>query len=195
MGIRPSALALTVAISRLGAVSVLLRSDGDVAREAELGQVQRIIADPERASLAAELGGVHTFVLGGGGGPREISVPVTNEMEQIDPDAVVPPRWYRPDPGRATDFAFIVFTGEGAGTRMSRITNRRWALSAFGTASSAARARVLRIDRGRCDPGEPQRLQGGVNGTAAAREHGGADRRIRRRVPDACARLGGLRPT
>ncbi len=138
MGTRPSALALTVAISRLGAVSVLLRSDGDLAREAELGQVQRIIADPERAPLAAELGAVHTFVLGGGGGPRELSVPVTNDMEQIDPNAVALPRWYRPDPGRATDFAFIVFTGEGAGTRMSRITNRRWALSAFGTASSAA---------------------------------------------------------
>ena len=41
-------------------------------------------------------------------------------------------------PGRAGDVAFIVFTGEGERTRMSRITNRRWALSAFGTASSAA---------------------------------------------------------
>ena len=39
MGARPSALALAVAISRLGAVSVLLRPDGDVAREARLGQV------------------------------------------------------------------------------------------------------------------------------------------------------------
>ena len=34
--------------------------------------------------------------------------------------------------------AFILFTGAGESTRMSRITNRRWALSAFGTASSAA---------------------------------------------------------
>ena len=49
MGTRPSALALAVAINRLGAVSVLLRPDGDVAREAKLGQVERIIADPERA--------------------------------------------------------------------------------------------------------------------------------------------------
>src|SRR5947209_464589 len=59
-------------------------------------------------------------------------------MEQIDPNAVSLPRWYRPNPGRAGDVAFIVFTGEGEGTRMSRITNRRWAMSAFGTASSAA---------------------------------------------------------
>jgi putative long chain acyl-CoA synthase len=138
MGARPSALALAVAISRLGAVSVLLRPDGDAVREAELGEVDRIIADPERASIAAGLGTVHTFVLGGGGAPRELGVPRTTDMEQIDPDAVSLPSWYRPNPGRASDLAFILFTGQGTRTRMSRITNRRWAQSAFGTASSAA---------------------------------------------------------
>jgi putative long chain acyl-CoA synthase len=139
MSTRPSALALVVALSRLGAVSVLLRPDGDVAREVQLGEATRIIADPERAPLAAGLGTVHTFVLGGGGAPRERpNPPLTTDMEQIDPAAVVLPKWYRPDPGRARDLAFIVFTGEGARTRMSRITNGRWAMSAFGTASSAA---------------------------------------------------------
>ena len=59
-------------------------------------------------------------------------------MEQIDPEAVELPKWYRPNPGRASDVAFILFTGSGEFTRMSRITNQRWALSAFGTASSAA---------------------------------------------------------
>jgi putative long chain acyl-CoA synthase len=138
MGTRPSALALTVALSRLGAVSVLLRPDGDLAREAELGQVRRIIADPERAALAAELGILHTFVLGGGGGPRNMELQDITDMEQIDPATVTLPRWYRPNPGRANDVAFITFTGEDGSTRMSRITNRRWAMSAFGTASSAA---------------------------------------------------------
>jgi putative long chain acyl-CoA synthase len=138
MGTRPSALALAVAINRLGAVSVLLRPDGDVQREAALGQVQRVIADPERAALASDVDVVHTFVLGGGGGPRNLGVPLTADMEQIDPDAVELPRWYRPNPGRAGDLAFILFTGEGEHTRMSRITNGRWAQSAFGTASSAA---------------------------------------------------------
>ncbi len=138
MGTRPSALALTVAISRLGAVAVLMRPDGEIEREAELGQITRVIADPERAVLAAGLGDLHTFVLGGGGGPRDLGVPLTTDMEQIDPDAVKLPKWYRPNPGKATDIAFILFTGEGERTRMSRITNRRWALSAFGTASSAA---------------------------------------------------------
>ncbi|HWF36704.1 MAG TPA: AMP-binding protein, partial [Solirubrobacteraceae bacterium] len=138
MGPRPTALALAVALSRLGAVSVLLRPDGDLARELELGQAERIIADPERAALAAGLGTVHTFVLGGGGEPRDLGVPVSADMEQIDPGTVELPKWYRPNAGRASDVAFVVFTGSGAGVRMSRITNRRWAMSAFGTASSAA---------------------------------------------------------
>jgi putative long chain acyl-CoA synthase len=138
MGVRPSALAVTVALNRLGAVAVLLRPDGDTQREAELGQVQRIIADPERASLAAGLGTVHTFVLGGGGGPRDLGIPLTADMEQIDPGRVRLPKWYRPNPGRAGDLAFVLFTGEGESTRLSRITNGRWVTSAFGTASSAA---------------------------------------------------------
>jgi putative long chain acyl-CoA synthase len=141
MGPRPSALALVAAISRLGAVAVLMRPDGDLAREAKLGQVERIIADPERAALVAGLGIVHTFVLGGGGGPRDLGAEGLIDMERIDPGAVRLPRWYRPNPGRAGDLAFIVFSGEGENTRMSRITNRRWAQSAFGTASSAALTR------------------------------------------------------
>jgi len=138
MGPRPSALAVVVAISRVGAVAVLMRPDGDLKREARLGQVERIITDPERAPLAAGLGTVHTFVLGGGGGPRELETADVIDMEAIDPEAVKLPRWYRPNPGRAGDLAFILFSGEGENTRMSRITNRRWAQSAFGTASSAA---------------------------------------------------------
>ena len=138
MGPRPSALALVIAISRIGAVSVLMRPDGDLAREARLGQMERIIADPERAELAAGLGRVHTFVLGGGGGSRDLGTDEVTDMEQIDPATVKLPRWYRPNPGRAGDLAFIVFSGEGENTRASRITNRRWAQSAFGTASSAA---------------------------------------------------------
>ena len=137
MGTRPSALALAVAISRLGAVAVLMRPDGDPEREARLAQVERVVADPESAGLASDLEGVSAFVLGGGGGPRDLG-PLLTDMEQIDPEAVRLPRWYRPNPGRASELAFILFTGEGERTRMNRITNQRWALSAFGTATSAA---------------------------------------------------------
>jgi putative long chain acyl-CoA synthase len=144
MGSRPSALAVVAALSRLGAVAVMLRPDGNTAREASLGAVRRIIADPERAPQAANASHpptVHTFVLGGGGGPRELELPLTTDLEQIDPRAVSLPAWYRPNPGRASDLAFILFTGDGDFVRMSRITNRRWAASAFGTASSAALSR------------------------------------------------------
>jgi putative long chain acyl-CoA synthase len=99
--------------------------------------VRRIIADPERAAQAAGEGHVHTFVLGGGGGPRDLGVEVTTDMEQIDPAGVRVPAWYSPNPGRASELAFVLFTGEGENTRISRITNGRWVTSALGTASSA----------------------------------------------------------
>jgi len=138
MTARPSALALAAALSRIGAVAVLMRPDGDFPREARLGQIERIVADPERAGQAAELEGVETLVLGGGGEPRDLGIARATDMEQIDPTAVTLPRWYTPNPGRARDLAFIVFSGEGEYTRASRITNSRWAQSAVGTASAAA---------------------------------------------------------
>ncbi|MCW2885964.1 MAG: Polyhydroxyalkanoic acid synthase [Streptosporangiaceae bacterium] len=141
MGTRPSALAALAALNRLGAVAVLLRPDGDLAAEARLGQVGRIIADPEHAARAMELEetfpGMQVCLLGGGAGERDLGLPLL-DMERIDPDDVELPGWYRPNPGRAGDLAFVLFTGEGERTRAGRITNRRWALSAFGTASSAA---------------------------------------------------------
>ena len=57
-------------------------------------------------------------------------------MERIDPDdgRRLPP-CYRPNPAPAPgDIAFVLFTGEGAGHEAVQITNRRWALSALGTA-------------------------------------------------------------
>ncbi|MFE9100876.1 AMP-binding protein [Actinomadura geliboluensis] len=135
METRPTALALVAALSRLGAVAVLLRPDGDPAAEARLGQVTRVIADPEHAAMAARLEGVQGYLLGGvGRGDRGALI----DMETIDPAKVELPGWYRANPGRAGDLAFVVFRGDGEQLRASRITNRRWALSAFGTASSAA---------------------------------------------------------
>ncbi|MFC5185294.1 alpha/beta fold hydrolase [Actinomadura harenae] len=135
MHTRPTALALVAALSRLGAVAVLLRPDGDPGREAALAGVTRVIADPDNASAAAALG-LPVHLLGGVRKRRDgTDVP---DMEAIDPDAVPLPAWYRPNPGRAGDAAFVLFAGDGEHTRANRVTNRRWALSAFGTASSAA---------------------------------------------------------
>jgi putative long chain acyl-CoA synthase len=133
---RPTALTVVAALSRLGAVAVLLRPDGDAAREAELGEIGRVVADPEHME-AARAANVQLLVLGGGAEPRDLG-PGVVDMERIDPDEVELPGWYRANPGRARDLAFILFTGSGERTRPNRITNRRWILSALGTASSAA---------------------------------------------------------
>jgi putative long chain acyl-CoA synthase len=139
MSTRPSGLSVVAALNRLGAVAVLMRPDGPVAHEAELGQVNRIIADPELAGRAREAkpDGAEVMVLGGGGEERDLGGGVI-DMERIDPDAVELPAWYEPNPGRAADLAFVLFTGEGERTRANRLTNGRWALSAFATASAAA---------------------------------------------------------
>ncbi|WP_433327344.1 AMP-binding protein [Spirillospora sp. CA-294931] len=132
---RPSALALVAALSRLGAVAVLLRPDGEPVREAALAKVTRVIVDPEHAGRAGELEGCEVHLLGGVRTSRD---PLLPDMEAIDPERVTLPGWYRPNPGRAGDLAFVLFSGDGEHLRANRITNRRWALSAFGTASSAA---------------------------------------------------------
>ena len=132
---RPTALTVVSALSRMGAVAVLLRPDGDVSREAELGEIGRVVADPEHMKRATDTG-VQVLVLGGGGEERDLGAGVV-DMERIDPSEVTLPDWYKPNPGRARDLAFILFTGSGERTRPNRITNRRWILSAFGTASSA----------------------------------------------------------
>jgi putative long chain acyl-CoA synthase len=135
MDTRPSALVAVAALNRLGAVAVMLRPDGPTARETQLAQITRLMVDPEHVN-AAELG-LEVLVLGGGGAPRELPDGVL-DMERIDPQAVDLPVWYEPNPGRAGDLAFILFTGSGETTRADRITNGRWARSALGAASSAS---------------------------------------------------------
>lgn len=140
MDTRPSALGVVAALNRLGAVAVLLRPDGWLEREVQLGRVSRIVADPEHGKQAAAVQSVPVHVLGGGGGPRDLGSAV-DDMEAIDPDAVPLPAWYQANPGRAQDLAFILFTGNADSTRVNRISNGRWALSAFGTAASASLTR------------------------------------------------------
>ncbi len=136
MEMRPSALTAVAALNRIGAVAVLLRPDGAVTREAQLGQVSRIVCDPQHREVAAQVD-AQILVLGGGAEERDLG-PGVVDMERIDPEQVDLPRWYRPTPGRARDLAFVLFTGEGERTRVNRITNGRWLLSAVGTASSAS---------------------------------------------------------
>ncbi len=138
METRPSALVAIAALSRLGAVAVLMPPDADPHAAARLGAVSEIIADPSNLEAARKLN-TRVLVLGGGES-RDLHVPEDADvidMEQIDPDTVELPGWYRSNPGLARDLAFIGFSSIGGELVARQITNYRWALSAFGTASAA----------------------------------------------------------
>lgn len=138
METRPSALVAIAALSRIGAVTVLLPAREGMPDAIAGTDLAAIIADPDNLDRAIATGR-QVFMLGGGGDAREADVPEgVIDMERIDPDTVRMPKWYVPNPGTARDLAFIMFSGADGRTEARRITNRRWALSAFGTASAAA---------------------------------------------------------
>lgn len=137
METRPSAVAATIALSRLGAVAVLLRPDISLANQLAVAKVEHLLCDPERGEDAHESFGRDVLVLGGGGDTRTLS-PGLIDMEAIDPDLVELPEWYTPNPGLAGELALVLITGDGKNLGTSRVTNRRWATSAYGTASSCA---------------------------------------------------------
>lgn len=139
METRPSALVAIAALSRLGAVSVLMPPGGDLSAAAQIGGVTEVLTDPTNLDAARELP-CQVLVLGGGEN-RDLNLPAHSDiidMEQINPDAVTLPGWYRANPGFARDLAFIAFSRVGGELVAKQITNYRWALSAFGTASAAA---------------------------------------------------------
>jgi putative long chain acyl-CoA synthase len=138
METRPSALVAIAALSRLGGVAVLMPPDGNLAAAARIGGVSQIITDPSNLKAARELS-LQVLVLGGGE-TRDLDIPDDAgvvDMEQINPDAVELPGWYRPNPGLARDLAFVAFSTVRGEMIARQITNYRWALSAFGTASAA----------------------------------------------------------
>jgi putative long chain acyl-CoA synthase len=153
METRPSALVAIAALSRLGAVAVLLPPD-DMAGALRQAPVTSIVVDPDNlaAAAAAAASGRRLLVLGGGGDDRDLTAqpmgdlaagPAADlvDLERIDPDQVALPDWYRPNPGTARDLAFVMFSRSGGHPRPRLITNHRWALSAFGTASVASLTR------------------------------------------------------
>ena len=138
METRPSAFVAIAALSRLGAVAVLMPPDVDLQMAAKLGAVSEIIADPSNLDAARGLG-MRVLVLGGGEA-RELRLPDHSDvvdMERIDPEGVELPGWYRSNPGLARDIAFVGFSSIGGELVARQITNFRWAMSAIGTASAA----------------------------------------------------------
>lgn len=143
METRPSALVAIAALSRLGAVAVVMRPDADLTASVRLGGVTELLTDPTNleAVLGCDRQGLRQVLVLGGGEARDLHLPEDSDvidMEKIDPDAVELPGWYRPNPGLARDLAFIAFSAAGGELVAKQITNYRWAVSAFGTASTAA---------------------------------------------------------
>ena len=140
MAPRPSALVAIAALSRLGAVAVMLSAADDVPEMMRMADTSTILSDPLHLERAAQVSG-RVLVLGGGSGDaRSISEADGRrviDMEQIDPEHVRMPDWYRPDPGQAGDLAFVLFNRtQGRLVRWS-VTNHRFAQSAFGAAAAA----------------------------------------------------------
>ncbi|MEY4513316.1 MAG: hypothetical protein RLZZ450_5438 [Pseudomonadota bacterium] len=140
MSARPTYLSLVAAVSRIGAVAVLISPEGErvaLPQALALGSVEVLITDPDRAQIGRDTFGGPVLVLGGGGKDRQLIAGVI-DMERIDPDAVQLPGWYSPNPGRASDLALILFTaGKDEKPRAARITNRRWAVAAYGAAAAS----------------------------------------------------------
>lgn len=139
MGGRPSYFSAVTALSRIGAVAVLIAPatpDAALGRAFDVGECEAVIADPELAPRVRAVWAGKLLVLGGAHDARALPAGAV-DLEAIDPAAQPPPAWYRPDPGRARDLA-LVFVSGGAfsAPRASRITNRRWAFSALGAAAT-----------------------------------------------------------
>ncbi|MGC5246395.1 AMP-binding protein [Gordonia sp. DT219] len=140
MDTRPSALVVVAALSRLGAVVVMLSPEGDIDEMLRLANCAVVVADPKNLETAAAHCG-RVLILGGGSGDARVIERADGhriiDMEQIDPAAVEMPAWYRADPGLAGDLAFILFTRSEQKLTVWPITNLRFAVSAFGAASAA----------------------------------------------------------
>ena len=133
MDTSPSAVAAIAALSRLGAVAVLLPPDDDLVAAVRLCEVADIVTDPHHLAAAAAIG-ARVLVLGDGGTESDRVV----ELDRLDLSDQRLPQWYRPNPGRASDLAFVFFSTTGGRRVVKEVTNHRWALSAYGTATAAA---------------------------------------------------------
>lgn len=139
MGSRPSFLSVVTALSRIGAVAVIAPPDADpkeLRRALEAAEVRFIVADPELGSMVHEALGREILVLGGGGSSRIFGQGLF-DMETIDLKAIHLPQDFIPNPGKARDLSMILLRPSGSSElRHARITNHRWALSAYGAAAA-----------------------------------------------------------
>ncbi len=143
----PDLLTTTTAISRLGAVSVVIppaardeRAKGWLNHALDAGQVDLLITDPAGAELLRTLRPpardriAPERILITRSKDRGTGRPTLDELASHWTDSR--PSGFTPNSGRADDLAMILFTrGTTDRPKGVRITNRRWALAALATAA------------------------------------------------------------
>jgi putative long chain acyl-CoA synthase len=141
MANRPSYLSIVTALSRLGAVAVLLSpnvDDAELARMLGTVAIECLVSDPDHVTRAREIYRGKLLMLGAPRSPRPRLRDVI-DMETLETERIELPSWYVENPGRARDLAMIMFTaGRFDEPRAARITNRRWAVAAYGAAAAAS---------------------------------------------------------
>lgn len=131
----PDYLTVVVALNRIGAVSVLFNAGltgRSLAHAFSVAPIEAVVVDPEHDQEVADFEGT---VFRTGDAPAKKDV--IDIAQRLSPNIVDPPEGLDVDSGTGGDVAFLMFTSGTTGLpRAARITNRRWALAALGTAAA-----------------------------------------------------------
>lgn len=132
----PDYLTAVVALNRLGAVSVLFNSGltgRSLEHAFEVAPIRGVVVDPQHYEEVAAFEG--SVFRTGTDNPTDDGA--INIVQRLDPNVSEPPEGLEVDAGVGSDTAFLMFTSGTTGLpRAARITNRRWAMAALGTAAA-----------------------------------------------------------
>lgn len=141
----PDYLTVVAACSRIGAVPVLLNAGArgiSLEQALEAGGVDHLVADGAHVDVAVSADGFDGPVAvvdlqpdqACPRGVLNFDEALRRAREADDPGL---PDDFEPNPGRVGDLAMLIFTSGTTGLpKAARITNRRWALAALGTAAA-----------------------------------------------------------
>src|SRR5690625_1673760 len=119
----------------MDAISVLYNAGltgKSLAHAFEVAQIEAVVVDPQHDQEVAGMNG-RIFRTGQ---TNQADEGIINIVQELDPNVIDPPEGLEVNTGIGSDTAFLMFTSGTTGLpRAARITNRRWALAALGTAA------------------------------------------------------------